>query len=140
MSLIGLTSCGAFYMQLKGGSHMPTKPKKPCGYPGCPKLTHARYCEEHTRVMNTQYNKYQRPYDSSERYGSEWRKIRNRYIKAHPLCEECLKTERLTPAQEVHHVLPIKKGGTHDESNLMALCKSCHSRITAESGDRWHTK
>jgi 5-methylcytosine-specific restriction protein A len=22
-------------------------------------------------------------------------------------------------------------------SNLMSLCKSCHSRITAESGDRW---
>jgi hypothetical protein len=23
---------------------------------------------------------------------------------------------------------------------LMALCKSCHSRITAESGDRWHDR
>ena len=76
-------------------------------------------------------------YDSSERYGSEWRKIRNRYIKAHPLCEECLKAERLTPSKEVHHVVPINHGGTHDENNLMALCKSCHSRITAESGDRW---
>jgi len=91
-------------------------------------------------VMNTQYNKYERPYDSNERYGSAWRKIRNRYIKVHPLCEECLKAERLTPAQEVHHILPLGHGGTNDDSNLMSLCKPCHSRITAESGDRWHDR
>jgi 5-methylcytosine-specific restriction protein A len=119
---------------------MPTKPKKPCSFPGCPRLTHDRYCEEHTKVMNARYNKYERPYDSSERYGHKWRRIRNRYIETHPLCEECLKTERYTPAQEVHHILPLEKGGTHNEDNLMALCKSCHSRITAESGDRWHKK
>ena len=89
---------------------MPTKPKKPCGYPGCPKLTHDRYCEEHTKVMNARYNKYERPYDSSERYGAAWRRIRNRYIKAHPLCEECLKQERLTPSKEVHHIVPLEKG------------------------------
>ncbi|MBP3896084.1 MAG: HNH endonuclease, partial [Mogibacterium sp.] len=28
-------------------------------------------------------------------------------------------------------------GGTHDEDNLMALCKKCHSKIHAERGDRW---
>ena len=26
---------------------MPTKPKHPCGYPGCPNLTDRRYCPEH---------------------------------------------------------------------------------------------
>ena len=119
---------------------MPTKPKKPCGYPGCPKLTHGRYCDEHTKVMNTRYNKYERTYDSSERYGYAWRKIRNRYIETHPLCEECLKHDKLTPSKEVHHILPLEHGGTHEEHNLMALCKSCHSRITAEMGDRWHGK
>ena len=71
---------------------MPTKPKKPCSFPGCPLLTHDRYCEEHTKVMNARYNKYERPYDSSERYGHKWRRIRNRYIEAHPLCEEELIT------------------------------------------------
>ena len=119
---------------------MPKRPKKPCGFPGCPLLTHNRYCEEHTRVMNTRYNKYERPYTSSERYGSEWRKIRNRFIKEHPLCEECLKQDRLTPSKEVHHIVPLKNGGTNREDNLMALCKSCHSKITAEMGDRWHNR
>ena len=42
---------------------------------------------------------------------------------------------RLTPAEEVHHILPLAVGGTHDENNLMALCKSCHSRITIKSNN-----
>ena len=116
---------------------MPRKPKKPCAFPGCPKLTDGRYCEEHTKVMNDRYNKYERPYDSSARYGSAWRKIRNRYIKMHPYCEECLKNRKLTKAEEVHHIIPLNHGGNHAENNLMALCKPCHSRITALMGDRW---
>jgi 5-methylcytosine-specific restriction protein A len=31
----------------------------------------------------------------------------------------------------------LSEGGTNKEQNLMALCKSCHSRIHAERGDRW---
>ncbi len=74
---------------------------------------------------------------TNNRYGRSWKRIRDRYIKAHPLCEECQKQGKLTPAEEVHHILPLSKGGGNEKSNLMALCKSCHSRITAESGDRW---
>ena len=116
---------------------MPTKPKKPCGFPGCPQLTHDRYCEEHTKVMNARYNKYERTYDSSERYGTEWRRIRNRYIKAHPLCEKCLESGLLVPTEEVHHKVPLAEGGTHNRANLISLCKSCHARIHAARGDRW---
>ena len=41
-----------------------------------------------------------------------------------------MKENRLTPAEEVHHILPLADGGTHDDDNLMALCESCHSKIT----------
>lgn len=116
---------------------MPKRPKKPYSFPGCPRLTNGRYCEEHERLMNARYNKYERPYKSGERYGAEWRKIRNRYIKAHPLCEICRGRGLVVPATEVHHKIPLSRGGTHDDENLMSLCKSCHSRITAEMGDRW---
>ena len=34
--------------------------------------------------------------------------------------------------------VPLSQGGTHDRENLIALCKSCHARIHAKSGDRWH--
>ena len=38
--------------------------------------------------------------------------------------------------QEVHHILPISQGGTHDRSNLMSLCQSCHTKIHHDIGDR----
>lgn len=119
---------------------MPRKPKKPCAYPGCPKLTDGRFCEEHEKQDNRRYEKYSRDPATAKRYNYTWRQIRTHYITAHPLCEQCLKENKLTPAQEVHHIIPLSHGGTHAESNLMALCKSCHSRITAESGDRWHDR
>jgi 5-methylcytosine-specific restriction protein A len=109
---------------------MPTKPKKPCKHSGCPNLTDGLYCEAHKQTENRRYNKYQRDPAINKRYGKEWRRIRTRYIKAHPLCEECKHGGRLTPATEVHHILPLSEGGTHDEQNLMALCHACHSAIT----------
>ena len=62
--------------------------------------------------------------------------IRDRYAAAHPLCERCLKEGRYTPVEEVHHIVPISKGGDHRESNLMSLCQSCHTKIHVEMGDR----
>ena len=114
---------------------MPRKPKRPCSFPGCGRLTDDRYCDEHRLIAVRHYNKYQRDPDTKQRYGRAWRRIRARYIQAHPLCEQCEKEGRLTPAEEVHHILPLAVGGTHDENNLMALCKSCHSRITIKSNN-----
>jgi len=119
---------------------MPMKPKRPCSYPGCPNLTDRRYCEQHERQESKRYEKYDRDQAAHRRYGRAWKHIRDRYIAAHPLCEQCQKEGRITPAQEVHHIIPLSRGGTHSVDNLMALCKSCHSRITAEMGDRWHDR
>ncbi len=41
------------------------------------------------------------------------------------------------PTEEIHHMKPLSEGGTHDRSNLIALCKSCHSSIHAHRGDYW---
>ena len=117
------------------GEQMPYKPKRPCSYPGCSRLTDGRYCEEHRQIAERHYNKYQRDPDTNQRYGRAWRRIRTCYIQAHPLCEQCEKEGRLTPAEEVHHILPLADGGTHDAGNLMALCKSCHSSITIGSNN-----
>ncbi|MBU4541801.1 MAG: HNH endonuclease [Firmicutes bacterium] len=116
---------------------MPRKPKRPCSYPGCKELTNGRFCEEHQKLSEQHYNKYQRDPETRKRYGWSWKRIRDRYIRNNSLCEMCLKKGRLTPAQEVHHIKPLSKGGTHDEKNLMALCSSCHSTITAREGGRW---
>ena len=119
---------------------MPHKPLTPCRYPGCPKLVPGRYCEEHQKLVDKQYERYERDPAEKKRYGRAWKRIRDRYIATHPLCEECLKHGVYTPATEVHHRLPLSRGGTHIDSNLEALCHECHSRITAKMGDRWNRK
>ena len=119
---------------------MPRKPKHPCAYPGCPNLTDGRYCEEHQREENRRYERYGRDKDTKRRYGRAWKRIRDRYITAHPLCEECLKEGRYTKAEQVHHIKPLKEGGGHNDENLMSLCAPCHSRIHAKRGDRWNGK
>ncbi|WP_455430372.1 hypothetical protein [Paracerasibacillus soli] len=29
---------------------MPRKPRRPCSQPGCPELTHERFCDEHRKA------------------------------------------------------------------------------------------
>ncbi len=59
-----------------------------------------------------------------------WRKLRAMFLRANPLCVDCEKLGRVTPATEVHHV---KDRRDHPESalspeNLEGLCKRCHNR------------
>jgi 5-methylcytosine-specific restriction protein A len=116
---------------------MPYKPKRPCAYPGCGRLAESeQYCAEHKKVITKQYNQYERDPTSNKRYGRAWKRIRDRYIKSHPLCEECQKQGKLTPVEEVHHIIPLSKGGTNKYSNLMSLCQSCHTKTHMELGDR----
>lgn len=117
---------------------MPSKPKRPCSHPGCPELVDGRFCKKHEKEYNRNYEKYKRDPKTHKRYGKAWRAIRKRYVAEHPLCEMCLKENRMTKVEEVHHILPLSRGGTNDEDNLMSLCKSCHSKIHAKSGDRWN--
>ena len=117
---------------------MPRKPKKPCAYPGCPNLTEKKYCPEHERLENQRYDRYQRDPAHKKRYGRTWKKIRDSYVKTHPFCAHCLLGGKYVPVEEVHHKIPLSEGGTHARENLISLCKTCHSRIHAERGDRWH--
>ncbi len=112
---------------------MPRKPMKPCRHPGCPRLTAGNYCKEHEPM-----HKYVRTPEERKRYDYQWKKARKRYVSTHPVCEMCLLEKKITLVEEVHHILPLDHGGTHDSLNLMSLCKSCHSRITALMGDRWN--
>ena len=103
---------------------MPKKPKRPCSYPGCPNLTDGQYCKEHEATARRQYNKYERSADVNKKYGRAWKRIRARYAAAP------------TSVDEVHHIVPISQGGTHARDNLMSLCRSCHTKIHHDLGDR----
>ncbi len=68
---------------------MPRKPKRPCSFPGCRRLTDGRYCDEHEQTAERQYNRYLRDQDTYKRYGRAWKKLRARFLVQHPLCELC---------------------------------------------------
>jgi len=121
---------------------MPRKPKRPCSYPGCPKLVDGQYCEEHQKLVTKQYNLYGRDEFSKNFYKTpEWLSVKKQYLKEHPLCVECLKSGKRTRATIVDHIVPIKQGGDKfSESNLQALCWSCHSRKSVEEGSRFGKK
>lgn len=63
-----------------------------------------------------------------------WRRLREGYLMEHPLCENCLLVDKITPAKEVHHIKPISRGVdeyemrclAYDPNNLRALCEECH--------------
>lgn len=65
---------------------------------------------------------------------TEWRKLRNTFIKEHPLCEECLRHGKVTAAHDVHHKKsPFINGEINyslllDENNLESICQDCHGK------------
>ena len=132
-----MKSPGKFVGVFIWGERMPRKPKHPCGWPGCPNLTDKYYCPEHQKAANRQYERYKRNPATRSRYGKSWRQVRKRYSQQHPLCEMCLAQGKAMPMDHVHHIVPLSQGGSNEESNLMSLCKSCHSKIHACEKDHW---
>src|SRR5690606_42121235 len=63
----------------------------------------------------------------------QWRDLRELKLSDEPLCDDCQQKGIVTPAVDVHHVVKISDDPTMrlDRSNLMPLCKRCHSARTA---------
>lgn len=67
----------------------------------------------------------------------KWMKLRKAQLLQHPLCQECLKNNIITPAVDVHHIIsfmsvtdPLKRLYiAYNPSNLLSLCKQCHQKI-----------
>lgn len=57
----------------------------------------------------------------------EWKGIRMLQLQREPLCVECKKTGRMTPATVADHIIPRNEGGTEEARNLQSLCASCHN-------------
>ena len=52
------------------------------------------------------------------------------------LCQACLSRDRVTPANQVDHIVPRAKGGTDDLSNLQSICEPCHKLKTIQDNGR----
>ena len=113
------------------------RPKSICKHPACGKLIdRAGYCDKHQAVQD-QYEaqrRNNRSHNFSKMYGWEWRKVRNNFIKANPLCVICFAKGLIVPANVVDHIKPHKgdKNLFWNEDNYQSLCKPCHDAKTAK--------
>lgn len=108
---------------------------KPCSTPGCPGLTRrggkcgATCCAGRCRAQSgTQESAGRRGYDSA------WRKVRDPYIAAHPVCVDCGAAS--TIADHLDGLGPLGPRGS-DWSNLEAVCKRCHNRRSLQYDGAW---
>ena len=64
-----------------------------------------------------------------------WKKVRElAKQRDHYLCVDCLRAGKITPAEEVHHIIQLNPQNIHDPNitlrldNLKSLCRECHKR------------
>jgi len=114
------------------GLIIPRALRKPCRWPGCPELTHDRFCPAHAKKHSQQYEE-SRPSSHQRGYGRRWQRIRRIILRRDPICKICGRA----PSTEVDHIIPREAGGTDDPDNLQGACKPCHSRKTAQEDGRW---
>jgi 5-methylcytosine-specific restriction protein A len=62
--------------------------------------------------------------------GKRLQRLRGHIRDQQPLCLECLQEGVLKEWDELDHIIPLYKGGTHDPENLQGLCKAHHVRKT----------
>lgn len=76
--------------------------------------------------------------DERRFYGSaEWKGIRKRHLAREPLCRTCFKDGRVTAANTVDHITPMRDDGNpRDPSNLQSQCGMCHQRKRQEERTR----
>ena len=86
-------------------------------------------CLNHSRQQKQQYEA-ERPTSKERGYDAEWSKIRRAYLAEQPMCEW---SGCEHDATDVHHIVALNKGGTHDYDNLIALCHAHHSAITGRT-------
>ncbi len=129
---------------------MPTAAKKFCKVTSCSSFAvDGSYCAKHKPEMDSakerkrtlQKRQYQktRATTTQQGYGNDWRKVRNAYINAHPLCEEHKRRGVPVLAVMVDHIVPLSEGGDRlSFENLQSLCNDCHE--AKHKHERWQPK
>ena len=83
-------------------------------------------------VLREALHRGDRASSSKRGYNRQWQKARARYLKAHPLCIQCLKEGHAVTATVVDHIRPHRGDPVlfWDEKNWQSLCKPCHDKKT----------
>jgi 5-methylcytosine-specific restriction protein A len=100
---------------------------RPCLQARCDKLVKSGYCREHDRERIDSIR--QRTVSIADYKTKRWYRLRRLVLTAQPVCSRpgC---DRIS--EEVDHIKPVEDGGPMwEQSNLQALCHSCHSSKTS---------
>lgn len=69
-------------------------------------------------------------------HSKAWHDVRSFvFDRAHGLCERCMESGEIKPANVVHHVIPLNTENVNDPDialnpdNLKALCDDCHTEV-----------
>ncbi len=111
-----------------------------CNHPGCGELTSARLCGTHERQLKREYGRIRRISSGPVLHSSyAWQKASRQFLRANPICRECLKSDRISVSAVTDHIVPHRGDLTlfWDRSNWQPLCKRCHDRKTALHDGRW---
>lgn len=74
-----------------------------------------------------------RPNKEARYHSVRWRKARMIQLMNEPLCRLCMQADRVTAAEMVDHIQPVRLGGGFwDEQNYQSLCNSCHAVKSAK--------
>ena len=111
---------------------MPSRPRHPCGTPGCANLTDRQYCDDHAESARKQFEQFKGS-AASRGYDWAWQKLAVTHKRKHPLCVECLMQGVNTAAGDVDHITPFQ--GVNDPlrldpNNLQSLCRLHHNQKT----------
>jgi 5-methylcytosine-specific restriction protein A len=75
-------------------------------------------------------------YEPRKLSGWKLQKLRERKREEDPLCAHCREKGIVRAWDELDHRVPLREGGTDDESNLQGLCFECHAIKSAEESRR----
>ena len=85
-------------------------------------------------------------YTKASRQGAycrtRWLKLRAHILDKEPLCVDCKKEGKVTPATVVDHIKAIDGEDDplfYDEHNLQSLCDKCHRKKTRKDNSRYST-
>jgi 5-methylcytosine-specific restriction endonuclease McrA len=64
--------------------------------------------------------------------------MRKRIIEAHG--SRCFYCGQPSTKMEVDHVIPVSRGGTTDETNLVPACKACNLKKLSQTYEEWQAR
>jgi 5-methylcytosine-specific restriction protein A len=111
-------------------------PWRQCPVGGCSGLTRGGgRCPKHSKQKKAEYQA-NRSKEFKHLYSHRWNEYSKGRRRRFPLCAECLRQGKTTPAQVTDHI-QAHKGSYQlfwNYSNHQSLCKECHDKKTYDEG------